>query len=314
MALADSLTVVMYHYVRPIAGSAYERIKGLELTGFRAQLDHIQRDHTVVSARQLVEASRGGAPLPGNALILTFDDGYADHYRYVYPELQRRGMSGLFFPAAQAVKEGVLLDVNKVHFLLACAKNLDELVAYIEQSVDSARAEFDLQDLQQYRDQYFKANRFDSPQVIYIKRMLQAGLPKTLRSRIAKELFSRYVSVDECAFARELYMTPDDIGQMAATGMEIGSHGYAHYWLNTLEIQDQKADIAASLDFLDSVGVSREDFFFCYPYGAYNKDTLTILRQRGCAAAFTTRVARMESIGADLLEVPRLDTNDLPQA
>src|SRR6267154_589984 len=33
-----------------------------------------------------VEAARsGGKPLPANAILLTFDDGYAGHYSRVYP-------------------------------------------------------------------------------------------------------------------------------------------------------------------------------------------------------------------------------------
>ena len=153
------LTVVMYHYVRPLVGSAFPDIKGLELSRFKAQLDHIERNHHVVSAKQAIEASCGGAALPHDAMLLTFDDGYVDHYEYVYPELKRRGMSGVFFPSAEAVTERVLLDVNKVHFLLASVRNLDPVFAYIESEVTSATNEFEVLSLLEYREKYFKANR-----------------------------------------------------------------------------------------------------------------------------------------------------------
>jgi hypothetical protein len=49
----------------------------------------------------------------------------------------------------------------------------------------------------------------------------------------------------------------------------------------------------------------------CYPFGSYDATTLDLLRQRGCALGLTTRV----DLASDLarpLELPRLDTNDLP--
>lgn len=47
------LTVVVYHYVRPLSDSAFPEIKGLELSAFEEQLDYIERNYQVVSAAQV---------------------------------------------------------------------------------------------------------------------------------------------------------------------------------------------------------------------------------------------------------------------
>ena len=39
----------MYHYVRPIVGSKFPGIKGLELEGFKRQLDYLTKNFTFVS-------------------------------------------------------------------------------------------------------------------------------------------------------------------------------------------------------------------------------------------------------------------------
>ena len=52
------LTIVMYHYVRPIAESAYPRIKGLELDLFRAQLEYMRRHYNPVSVEELLASGR----------------------------------------------------------------------------------------------------------------------------------------------------------------------------------------------------------------------------------------------------------------
>ncbi|NJN02702.1 MAG: polysaccharide deacetylase family protein [Leptolyngbyaceae cyanobacterium RM1_1_2] len=58
---------------------------------------------TPVSLDQLVNHLRTGTPLPDKPVLLTFDDGYAGHYTYVYPLLKRYG-----YPATFSVFTGKL--------------------------------------------------------------------------------------------------------------------------------------------------------------------------------------------------------------
>jgi peptidoglycan/xylan/chitin deacetylase (PgdA/CDA1 family) len=307
------LTIVMYHYVRPLAASAYPNIKGLEYASFEQQLDYLQLHYQFVTARQVLEAARGGRPLPGMPVLLTFDDGYVDHYAHVFPTLRNRAISGVFFPPSCTTIERKVLDVNKIHFILAAAPDPHALVRTIDQWVAEHRERLGLADQAQYHAQYHLPNRFDGAEVNYVKRMLQKGLPESLRQQITAELFRRIVTSDEGGFADELYLDVDDLAEMAAAGMEIGSHGHAHYWLDALDAASQRVDIVQSLRMLDRVGLSREDFLFCFPYGAYNGDTLEILREEGCGAAFSTHVDLAEPATSSLLALPRLDTNDLPR-
>ena len=309
-----SLTIVMYHYVRPLRSSAFPEIKGLDLSEFEGQLDYVEQNYQVVSAAQIMEAASGGEALPDSPLLLTFDDGYSDHYQYVFPTLKRRKMSGVFFPPGCAVMERTLLDVNKLHFLLASGVDFQHLIEKIESEVNLERKSYGLHSIAGYRDEYWLPNRFDPANIVYIKRMLQSALPEELRKRITTELFRRYVSSDEKAFADDLYLSLEDLKEMSDAGMEIGSHGYQHYWLDSLTPEEQKKDIDASLVFLEEAGVGRDQFLFCFPYGAYNQDTLVVLKERGCGAAFTTRVALVDLHDYELLELPRLDTNDLPKS
>ena len=108
----------MYHYVRDPERSRYPRIKVRSTKEFRNQLDYLAGHFTPVTAQEVIAASRGETILPPNAVWLTFDDGYLDHYLTVFPLLHDRGWQGSFFAPARAVMEGKLLDVNKIHLLL----------------------------------------------------------------------------------------------------------------------------------------------------------------------------------------------------
>jgi peptidoglycan/xylan/chitin deacetylase (PgdA/CDA1 family) len=310
---ASCLTVVMYHYVRPITTSRHPKIRGLETVDFEGQLDYLQRHYQPVTAAQVIAARRGETTLPKTPVLLTFDDGYKDHLN-ASRILRQRGMSGAFFPPAAVVRDRKILDVNKVHFILANVADPAVLVREIEDAVTAAHEEFSLLPIREFRAKLWHANRFDAAEIIYVKRMLQVALPEPLRNRIVDKLFTKFVTTDTRAFAEELYLSKEDLKEMLAEGMEIGSHGCEHYWLDSLSTEEQSVDIDRSLDLLADLGIPKKDFLFCYPYGAYNQETLHLLRRRGCGAAFTTRVSLCQVGVDDMLEIPRLDTNDLPRS
>ncbi len=85
--------VMMYHDILP------EKKVFFDVTPdeFEAHLQLIQKKGlTPISMDQLVTHLRTGLPLPEKPIVLTFDDGYAGHYSYVYPLLKKYGYPALF--------------------------------------------------------------------------------------------------------------------------------------------------------------------------------------------------------------------------
>jgi len=311
--MTQKLTIVMYHYVRDADRSPYPGIKARSLAEFRGQLDYIQRFYNVISGNDLLAAATASAHrLPPNPLLLTFDDGYRDHFTNVLPILADRGLAAVFAPVVRSVTERNILDVNKIHHVLsAAADRVGELIAGIFASIDAARGEFDLQPNDAYWQEIAHPNRFDPAEIIFVKRMLQRDLPESLRARITDALFRRYVTADPLGFADELYMSRDELRQMVQAGMTIASHGYDHYWLATLPAEQQRREIQRSLAFLAELGQATNRWIFSYPYGSHNDSLLTIARELGCCVGLTT-VVGLATAGDDPLLLPRLDTNDLP--
>ena len=66
------------------------------------------------------------------------------------------------------------------------------------------------------------------------------------------------------------------------------------------------------LKFLNNIGGSTVDWVMNYPYGAYNFDTLKILKEKGCCIGLTTNSQVAELTNNKFLELSRLRTNDLP--
>lgn len=317
---ANSITIVMYHYVRPIKGSRYPFIKGLELDGFKRQLDYLEHNFNLTKADTLIEHVKNKSALPANACLLTFDDGYKDHYLHVLPELKRRGLFGSFFPPVKPVKERKMLDVNKIHFILSEQPNikiliddLKTLLIQLQCSPDLNANGLDAFEAYWGGEEHATPGRYDSKETVFFKRMLQHVLPNVIRSNICDILFQRYVGDNQSDFASELYMSVDEVKELVSSGMYVGSHGYQHIWLNKETKAKQSAEIDASLKFLADVGAPTKDWIMCYPYGGYNAETLDILKARSCCLGLTTKVGLADLRRDALLELPRFDTNEFPQ-
>lgn len=308
------LTIVVYHYVRPLARTRYPTITGLDLSHFDEQLDYMQRFYNPVSMEDVVGALDSGHELPRRSLLITFDDGYIDHYTYVFPRLAARGLRGAFFPPSQVVLQRRLLDVNRIHYILASVVTPAELVIMIERDIAAHAKSWQLDELSAYREKFYYPSRYDSADVAYVKRLLQHALPETLRTQVVAELFERFVSVDEKSFAEELYISLEQLRLMASSNQHVGSHGDSHYCLSLLSADRQRADIEASVQMLDLVGVPSDMRTLCFPYGDYNNETISILQSLDFKAAVTTR-ADLANLQTDSrFELPRLDTNDLPKS
>lgn len=228
--MSSKVTVVMYHYVRDLKHSRYPSIKGLDRDLFVEQVEYLCKHYVPVTMEQVVAASRpDGEPLPEKAVLLTFDDGYADHFTTVFPILKNRGVQGSFFAPIKALTENRVLDVNKIHFILASGKTAGEIIALIRLLLPRYAEEYRLQSFEYYYGKLAGFDRFDTPEVLFIKRLLQVELPLEVRMKITDELFAGIVGMDESAFSRELYMDREQMQCMVDAGMHIGSHGYDHF-------------------------------------------------------------------------------------
>ena len=307
----SELYISMYHYTRDLKHSRYPEIKGLDVNLFREQIAFMKSNFNIVTMEQVLEAISTKEKLPEKALLLTFDDGYADNYTVAMPVLEEYGVQGSFFIPGKTFTTHQLLDVNKIHYVLASA-NIYNLVEDLNKEMDYYRGqEFQYASTEELFAKYAVASRFDIKETVFVKQMLQTVLPEKLRNIISSKLFAKYVGVTEEQLAYELYMSEEQIRTMKRHGMFIGIHGYDHYWLGNLPVEQMENDISLALDALDEF-VDRKQWVMNYPYGNYNKDVLAYISKQGACLGLTTEV-RLADIDKDNpLELPRLDCNDFP--
>jgi peptidoglycan/xylan/chitin deacetylase (PgdA/CDA1 family) len=301
----------MYHYTRDLKHSRYPEIKGLDISLFRQQIEFMKNNFNIVTMEQVIDVVGGKSELPDKALLLTFDDGYIDNYTFAFPILEEFGVQGSFFIPGKTFATHQLLDVNKIHYILASA-NIYELVEDVKNQIDYYRGkEYDYPPTDELFQEYAVANRFDVKETIFVKRMLQTVLPEKLRNIISSNLFEKYVGVSEEQIAYELYMTEEQIRTMKRHGMFIGIHGYDHYWLGNLSPEQMRYDILKALEVMDEF-IDKKRWVMNYPYGNYNSDVIAFIKEQGACIGLTTDVS-VADIGVNsAFELPRFDCNDFP--
>jgi peptidoglycan/xylan/chitin deacetylase (PgdA/CDA1 family) len=288
--LIPSLTIVMYHYVRDGSPVHARTVAELE-----AQLDFVAQSHEVLRVKDVAAGD-----WPADACLLTFDDGLREHLDVVAPALEARGLTGCFCPPAQPVLERRVLDVQKTQWLLGMLSNH---AALGDELLDLAG----IADEAAFRAANTPPHRFDPPETVFVKRALQDGLPEDRRREVLDRLFRAHVSDDERGFADELYLTLDECRELVQRGHDVIGHGYEHRRLGLLDEPAQREEIDRSRAFADEVGGT---WALCYAYGSRNETTLRLLEESSCAVAFTTE-PRRATANDPLLELPRIDTNDL---
>jgi peptidoglycan/xylan/chitin deacetylase (PgdA/CDA1 family) len=277
------LIVMMYHYVRD-PGDQAERntgIPGMPVSTFESQLDFLVENYHIISWPTLREFLAHGAPLPGRACLLTFDDGVRDHYVNVFPALKRRELSGLFFALARSAGMPLTL-AHKIHFLIARLGIQQLREAYLERLDPAQRLDFELADAR-YRPA-FEANSL-SDEVDIFKLVLQRDL-SPISEPLLGELFRLHIG-PEVEIASQFFLSAEQMEQMAAGGMYFGGHSRSHPWLDWIPTDSQRQEIEASRRWLEDIEPG--PWPFAYPYGGTNDRSSALLQEQGFLCAFTTK-------------------------
>ncbi len=322
----NNLTIVVYHYVRDLKNSRFPGVKGLDLDLFREQIGYIRKHYHVITMEEVIHSIDNQVKLPSKSVLLTFDDAYSDHYMNVFPVLDKHKLQGSFYTPSKAITENTILDVNKIHFILASVQDKSDIVSDLKHLLKVYKKEYQLQDFDYYYKKLAFAdtttamsgaagteNNYDTQEVRFIKKLLQVELIEELRIIITDTLFEKYIGMSESSFSRELYMNEEQLKHMLRSGQHIGNHGHNHYWWDSLTKEEMREELDLSIAFLNKIGVDMNNWTACYPYGAYDDQSIEMLQERGCKLAVTCEVDIATTNKSTRFVMPRLDTNDIPK-
>lgn len=267
------LRVLAYHRVLPMAEP--ERF-GFDLDlvsasaeGFRGQMQLLKRQFHPMRLTEAVAALEAGERLPVDAVVVTFDDGYDDNYRFAFPILRELDVPATFFVSTGHIDNGQPYAYDWLVHMILCTP----------------------------------AGELAAPEL-----GLACAIPadRTARRRLAQQVLDRLKSLSgagqSALIARletawDLPRTaghPDcnpmswaQLREMHAAGFEIGSHGVHHRMLAKLPQQELEAELRESKTTLERE-LGAPVSLVSYPVGgegAFDQRVVQATREAGYHAA-----------------------------
>ena len=284
--------VLRYHSVSDDSGWAGDFIQPSLVVSpddFDRQLTFLARHHVVVDIGELVEAVRAGERIDRRWVVITFDDGYEDNYRFAFPILMKHGMSAAFYVTTGCIGDrAILWTVVLRHAIQTSARTAIELSFLPGKPIDLSHAAA--------RDQ---ATR------------LLTGIVKRCAAREADEIVGEVLEacgVRAGTVGRRIIMDWDEIREMHEAGMTIGAHTVNHYNLPCLDERQMVREVTDSKRALeDGVGASVDHF--AYPNGRtdrhFDDRVAQVVAKAGYRSAVTS-VTGPASRRCSEFSIPRL--------
>ncbi len=280
-----SLTVLAYHRVMPVESRESYPLD-LDLISatprqFAWQMEYIRRHMNPVSLAQVLAHLEGGPPLPRAAVAVTFDDGFNDTHRHAFPILQRYSI-----PATVFVTTGYVDSGEPFWFELAAS-----LALRIEPGalrIDNCAEAFP-------SGPTMRARR-DSLRKLH---GLLKELPNARRTAVISDWtrqFAAQIDAQSADLGRPISWA--QVREMAAAGVEFGSHTVTHPNLTQLADPDLEWELIESKRVLEQ-RLGRLVSTLAYPIGTRSAFDARVV---GAAKQAGFRLALSYISGANWLE------------
>jgi peptidoglycan/xylan/chitin deacetylase (PgdA/CDA1 family) len=263
-----SLRCVLFHDVSDAESSFTKGLGGtITRKNFEAALKFITRHYTPVSLQDVL-ADSDSLALPPRPILVTFDDAYASVSEFAAPLCSKFGVPAVFFV------NGSCLDNRQLA--------LDNLVCYVanvcglDTISDAAHIASSTNDIELH-----------SLTEVFSRFLPTISLPARETFRSALLQLAR-INDGELAEKAGLYLSSQQLRDLATFNFEIGNHTYSHANCRSLSAEDFAGEIDRNRAVLEAVS-GKKVRSFSVPYGSsvdLTKELVVHLHHSGYEAVF----------------------------
>lgn len=303
------MKAIMYHYVRKF-DRALPNFRFLDIANFKQQLDYFAKEYGFVERDEWSRfCATGKMPNQSGKVILTFDDAMKCHYDYVFPELKKRNLWGIFYVPSLPYTTNIILDVHRIH-LLCGAFDGAELLRKSTEIVTADMIPFEKRD--EFKKMNYK-NQNNYTGVTEFKRIMNYYISYDFRSSILDEIAKSFAYQFDAA---QYYISNAGLKEMNRAGMILGSHTHSHPVMSKLNFAEQESELVTSFNFIDEFNTPNERTY-CHPYGGFhtfNNDTISLLNSLNVQYSFNVEAREINAQDHQQSRqfLPRYDCNLFP--
>jgi peptidoglycan/xylan/chitin deacetylase (PgdA/CDA1 family) len=304
--------ILMYHRVTELTNDPHW--VAVTPKRFAEQMDIIRRYCIPISLQELLKALQE-RKVPKRAVVITFDDGYADNLYEAAPLLERYDI-----PATVFVTTGQIGNPRESWW-----DELDRLLLQpgilppeLRLTINGSVFDFQLNGSSTYTEENYRRDRDwniardddPGPRQYLFRKLLEvmSAITGEERQELLDEL-TTWAGADPSARPTHRPLTIDELIRLGKCAlMEVGAHTMTHPMLAGLSVIDQRREIKQSKQTLEAI-LNRSATSFAFPFGSSSRETVAIVRDEGFACACSTR-ADVVSIGTDYFQLPRLCVRD----
>jgi peptidoglycan/xylan/chitin deacetylase (PgdA/CDA1 family) len=265
--LLDPPVIILgYHRVAELSRDPH--LIAVSPDNFRAQMRYLRKNFTLLG----MEDDWSGLEEP--AVVITFDDGYADNLYEALPVLEEAGVTATFFVATG------MLDSDREFW----SDDLERLLLW-----EGEGREFRLQDPDHGGS--FPAATATERRALHdrLHRLMLGATPQRREGWL--EQMRKWAQVGERARQGNRALTRAELRELASSPLvTIGAHSVTHTALALLSEAEQRREIADSRRELQELS-GRPVTLFSYPFGGngqYDRTTRGLCRDLGFSRAVTT--------------------------
>ena len=191
-------------------------------------------------------------------LCLTFDDGFANNYKYVLPLLEQYQVPATFFITGIR-DEGYDILWNDI-LAIAGKYGPRQIKLATEPFVKNSRGKYRSRATGEFLSDMLRTQTF------------------TAKKEVIRALGAYKTKAHEDFW---LQMTVEQIKELSRSKwVTIGSHGYYHNDLSQIGMDLVRDELARSKRFLENI-TDKEVYALAFPYGAYSPDTVQVAKDIG---------------------------------
>lgn len=252
---ATNVPILAYHRVLDLPADIDDYPYNPELViasvaAFAAQMRHIKQHLNPITFARLRAAIDGDEPLPPRPVIVTFDDGFDDNYRYAFPILAELRIPATFFLATGYVGAADSFWFEHLYGLIVHSAPATLSLAVLAKRITVGNT-----------PALRRQTALDLLQIV-------KHMPDADRRSMLAEVEAQLAPTAELQRYRAWSqpMTWQQVGDMATAGMEFGSHTVTHPVLPHTSDEDLAWGLAWSRRTLEQ-HLQRDCKVFCYPMG-----------------------------------------------